>query len=254
MGLRAQLWQLSVGRVLPEALSSGVLRVTRQHYRLMERWWELLQSDAYQSCQQREWCKRPIHMLGDQDVLTALLTSTEFTQVPLKILRRGKHIIQFDGVWGYTTFDRTRNLLGDGPTFIHSGAGKPWATRWEAERSDNLRDYLKMAYLDVSPYTLSSIKFSGDLECDTGWMGAHYRLSSMLRLLAMQHPALTGLPMAILADIARLIKRAHATLFRQKCVSQVPNARQESKGLHERSRGDAGIDASQELVSPRCQD
>jgi len=254
MGLRAQLWQLSVGRVLPEALSSGVLRVTRQHYRLMERWWELLQSDAYQSCQQREWCKRPIHMLGDQDVLTALLTSTEFTQVPLKILRRGKHIIQFDGVWGYTTFDRTRNLLGDGPTFIHSGAGKPWATRWEAERSDNLRDYLKMAYLDVSPYTLSSIKFSGDLECDTSWMGAHYRLSSMLRLLAMQHPALSGLPMAILADIARLIKRAHATLFRQKCVSQVPNARQESKGLHERCRGDAGIDASQELVSPRCQD
>ena len=78
MGLRAQLWHLSVGRVLPGALNSGVIRVTRRHYRLMQRWWELLQSDAYQSCQQTEWCKRPIHMLGDQDVLTALLSSHRF--------------------------------------------------------------------------------------------------------------------------------------------------------------------------------
>ena len=166
-GCRAQLWQLSVGRVLPGALNSGVIRVTRQHYRLMQRWWELLQSDAYQSCQQREWCKRPIHMLGDQDVLTALLTSTEFAQVPLRVLRRGKHIIQFDGVWGYTTAERTRNLLGDGPTFIHSMAGKPWVARWESESLNHLREYLKMVYLDVSPYTLSSARFSRDLGCDT---------------------------------------------------------------------------------------
>ena len=254
MGLRAQLWNLSVGRVLSEALSSGVIRVTRKHYRLMERWWELLQSDAYQNSQQEEWSKRPIHMLGDQDVLTALLTSTEFAQIPLTVLRRGKHIIQFDGVWGYTTADRTRNLLGDGPTFIHSGAGKPWATCWEAERPTNLRDYLKMVYLDVSPYTLSSLRFSGDLGCDTSWMRAHYRLSSMLRLLAMRHPALTGLPMAIPADIARFIKRAHDTIFRQKCVPQVPVAYQESKELPERARGDAGIDACQDTGSRRCQD
>jgi lipopolysaccharide biosynthesis glycosyltransferase len=224
IGLRAQLWQLSVGRVLPAALSSGVLRVTRQHYRLMERWWELLQSDAYQSCQQKEWQERPIHMLGDQDVLTALLTSIEFVKIPLKVLRRGKHIIQFDGVWGYTTAERTRNLFGDGPAFIHSGAGKPWATRWESERPNHLREYLKMVYLDVSPYTLSSVKFSEDLGCDTSWMCAHYKLSSILRSLAMQHPALTGLPMAVFADIARLMKRAHESLFRQSWVPQVRNS------------------------------
>ena len=50
-----------------------------------------------------EWLKRPIHMQGDQDVLTALLSSTEFAHIPLKTLRRSKHIVQFDGVWGYTT-------------------------------------------------------------------------------------------------------------------------------------------------------
>jgi hypothetical protein len=242
MGLRAQLWQLSVGRVLPGALNSGVIRVTRQHYRLMQRWWELLQSDVYQSCQQREWCKRPIHMLGDQDVLTALLTSTEFAPVPLRVLRRGEHIIQFDGVWGYTTAERTRNLFGDGPTFIHSMAGKPWVACWKSGSPNPLRNYLKMVYLDVSPYTLSSVQFSRDLGCDTGWMRAHYRLSSILRLLAMQHPALTGLPMAILADVARLIKGVRDSLFRQSCVPQVPNAHHAPKGVSQRAGRGAVIE------------
>ena len=170
-GLRAQLWQLPVGRILPTPLNSGVLRATRRHYRLMERWWELLQSDEYQTCQRnREWLKRPIHMQGDQDVLTALLSSTEFAHIPLRALRRGKDIVQFDGVWGYTTAERTRNLLGDGPTFIHSMGCKPWVAPWKSERRNDLREYLKMVYLDVSPYTLSSAKFRPDLGCDTNWM------------------------------------------------------------------------------------
>jgi hypothetical protein len=218
-GLRAQLWTFSVGRVLRTAINSGVLRATRRHYGLMKRWWELLQSDVYQSCQQKEWQKRPIHMAGDQEVLIALLTSTEFAHIPLRTLRRGKHIIQFDGVWGYTTAERTRNLLGDGPTFIHSIGAKPWVTPWKPERANHLGEYLKMVYLDVSPYTLCSAKFKEDLGCDTNWMCAHYKLSSILRLLAMQHPALSGLPMAVFADIARLIKRAHASLLRQSLGS-----------------------------------
>lgn len=84
--LRARLWGLQHGRVLPFALSSGVLRVTTHHYHLMERWWDLLQSKAYQEQQTREWRRRPVHMLGDQDVLTALLTSKEFSDTPISVL------------------------------------------------------------------------------------------------------------------------------------------------------------------------
>ena len=220
-GLRAQLWHLSVGRVLPTSLNSGVLRATRRHYPLMERWWELLQSDEYQRCQRNEeWRKRPIHMQGDQDVLTALLTSTEFAHIPLRALRRGKHIVQFDGVWGYTTAERTRNLLGDGPTFIHCMGCKPWTARWKSERRNDIREYLKMVYLDVSPYTLSSAKFRPDLGCDTNWMCAHYKFSAMLRSLAMHHPALTGLPMAVFLDIARLIKRVHESMFLRRFATK----------------------------------
>jgi hypothetical protein len=215
---RAELWQFSVGRVFPASLNSGVLRVTRRHYPLMKRWWELLQSDEYQRWQRKEkgMRKRPIHMQGDQDVLTALLNSTEFAHIPLKVLRRSKHIVQFDGVWGYTTAERLRNLLGDGPTFIHSMGCKPWVTRWESQRRNSLREYLKMVYLDVSPYTLSSAKFKEDLGCDTNWMRAHYKFSAILRSLAMHHPALTGLPMAVFLDIARLIKRVYDSMFRQR--------------------------------------
>ena len=183
----------------------------------MERWWELLQSDAYQRCQRNEaWRERPIHMQGDQDVLTALLTSTEFAHIPLRALRRGKDIVQFDGVWGYTTAERTRALLGHGPTFIHSMGCKPWIAPWKSARRNDLREYLKMVYLDVSPYTLSSAKFRPDLGCDTNWMCAHYKFSAILRSLAMQHPALTGLLMAVFFDIARLIKRVRESMFRQR--------------------------------------
>jgi lipopolysaccharide biosynthesis glycosyltransferase len=217
-GRRAQLWQLSVGRVLPSALNSGVLRVTRLHYSLLKRWWELLQSDEYQEWQRKEkdMGKRPIHMQGDQDVLTALLTSTEFAHIPLKILRRSKHIVQFDGVWGYTTAERLRNLLGDGPTFIHCMGTKPWVAPWKSERRKGLVDYLKMVYVDVSPYTLSSARLKQDLQCDTNWIDAHYRFSAILRSIAMQHPVLTGLPMAVFLDIARFIKRARDSMFRQR--------------------------------------
>ena len=204
--LRARLWRLPVGRVLPFGLNTGVLRVTKEHYRLMERWWKLLQSDEYQDFQKKEWRQRPVHMLGDQDVLTALLTSKEFSEIPIYILRRGKHIVQFNGVWGYTVAERMRKLLGDSPTFVHQFGHKPWSDRWRP--CADLRDYVKKVYLDVSPYTLSAMQFRRELECDTEWMEPHYVLSRILRALGMGKSALAGLPMAIFLDLARMGKWA----------------------------------------------
>lgn len=204
-GLRARLWGLPVGRVLPFALSSGVVRVTKDHYHLMERWWELLQSTNYQEFQQKAWKQRPVHMLGDQDVLTALLTSKEFSHIPIQILRRGKHILQFDGVYGYTVAERMRNLLGDGPIFIHSGAGKPWSEQWPLE-PNGLREYIKQVYLDLSPYTLSSLRFKHEMECSAEWMEPHYMLSRFLRAIGMGCQELVGLPIAIFMDFARIVK------------------------------------------------
>ena len=183
-----------------------MIRVTKNHYRLMGRWWELLQSNEYQEAQQKAWEQRPVHMLGDQDVLTALLTSKEHSQIPIYILRRGKQILQFDGVYGYTVAERMRNLLGDGPTFVHSGAGKPWSDRWRLEPDNGLREYIKKVYLDLSPYTLSALRFRHELGRSTEWMEPHYALSRILRAMGIGRPALVGLPMAVFADLARAVK------------------------------------------------
>jgi hypothetical protein len=200
---RARAWGLPVGRVLRTAVCSGVIRVTKDHYHLMERWWELLRSDLYQDFQKKDWSERPDHMLGDQDVLTALLTSKEFAHIPLFVLRRGRHIIQFDGIWGYTVAERMMNLLGCGPAFIHSAAAKPWSDRWRLE-PPTAKEYIKKVYLDLSPYTLLAMRFRYELECDTTWMRPHYRLSRILRATGGGHSALVGLPMAVIADLARM--------------------------------------------------
>jgi hypothetical protein len=202
--LRARSWGLPVGRVLPFGLNSGVLRVTRAHRSLMERWWELLQSGTYQDFQRSAWGQRPVHMLGDQDVLTALLTSKEFAGIPLHILQRGKDIIQFDGVYGYTITERLTNVLDGCAIFIHSAAGKPWSELWERPKS--LREYIKLIYLDVSPYTISALPFRCELGCDTAWMEPHFALSKILRMLGFGRAALVGLPIAIAMEPGRIAK------------------------------------------------
>jgi len=205
--LRARLWGIPVGRVLPFALSSGVVRATMDHRRLLQRWWELLQTEKYQQVQRMKWKERPIHMLGDQDVLTALLTSEEFSQVPIRVLRRGKHVIQFDGIYGYTVAERMRNLLGDGPAMIHSGASKPWSVEWRLEPARGMREFIKMLYLDLSPYTIAALRLREAVNCETAWMEPHYGLSRFQRALGMGLPALVGMPMAIFADAIRLFKQ-----------------------------------------------
>ena len=222
--LRARLWGLPVGRVLPFALNSGVLRVTRAHHQLMDRWWKLLQSDIYQDFQKKTWLERPIHMQGDQDVLTALLTSKEFSEIPIHILRRGKHILQFDGVYGYTLAERLGNLPSGCPAFVHSVAGKPWSDPWQLEPGGGLREYIKKVYLDLSPYTLSALRYKHEMGSGTEWMRPHYALSRVLRVLGMWYPPLVGLPMAFFADIGRLakyIRKSGRTSFSQLKTSEL---------------------------------
>jgi hypothetical protein len=205
--LRARLWGFPVGRVLPFGLNSGVLRVTRHHSSLIERWWQCLQSEEYLHAQKLAWRQRPFHLLGDQDVLTALLTSKYFSDVPLNILRRGKHIIQFNGVYGYTVAERLTNLFKTGPTFVHTPGGKPWSQEWRRQAvSRGLSEFIKSINLDLSPYTLSALRFKKDLGCDAGWMAPHHVVSGMLRKLGMSHPALSGLPIAALMEFPRIAK------------------------------------------------
>ncbi len=145
-------------------------------------------------------------MLSDQDVLTALLASDEFTDVPLKILRRGSDIIQYYGLVGFTVSERIVNLARGAPMFVHAQGLKPWSPdNWNIH-ADNLMAYMEAVYRDLSPYSLIASHYRGNLSGDTSWMRPHFALSWALRKVGFSYPPLVGLPIAIVADVLRLLK------------------------------------------------
>ena len=69
----------------------------------------------YRDEQTKVWDSRGVHMVGDQDVLTALLCSEEFSDVPIEIFYRGSGIIQYFGLYGFTLRERLRCLINGLP-------------------------------------------------------------------------------------------------------------------------------------------
>lgn len=212
-GLRARLWGFEVGRVLPFTLNTVVLRVTRAHRPVLERWKDLLASPEYRAAQRLEVRPgdgdgRPLHMLGDQEVLTALLASIQFSHHPIHYLRRGRDIIQFFGPYGYTVAERMHHLVSGMPPFVHAMGQKPWLpapkakTAWEA---------FYQFYAAVSPYTAMARGHSAALACRL-WLRPPNLASRIITWLGFGQPALIGLPLALVADsirLARYLKRRY---------------------------------------------
>ena len=207
-GLRARLWGLRVGRSLPFTANTGVLRATTVHANLLKRWILFLEDAEYREAQGKDWFERPAHVYGDQDVLTALLASEEYANVPLKFLRRGKDIIQFFGPCGYTFSERLYNIVYGMPPFIHSQVVKPWLKE-DAGGPTDWRQPFNSLYLQLSPYTISARKYRRRLP-DAEWMNATSFLGKVLRVCGFYYPPLTGLPLAIASDIFSLAKRFFA--------------------------------------------
>lgn len=215
-GERARRWGFEVGRNLPFAVNTGVLRATDAHRALLECWRGLLSSDAYLQAQRCDWRIRPWHMLTDQDVLTAVLSSGDFSEIPIKALVRGSDIIQFFGPRGYTVAERITNIINGGPTFVHSQGAKPWNYAWERVPLYDLKQYLRAVYLDLSPYTLAARKYRKNLSNNTDWMNSHFLLAKILRVFGVWYPPLVGLPLALIWDIQSLGKRVAKVICRSQ--------------------------------------
>ncbi|MGP1373482.1 MAG: nucleotide-diphospho-sugar transferase [Almyronema sp.] len=204
-GYRAKAWGFEVGRQLPFTLNTGVVRVTPAHSPLLDAWKAGLESDRYRAAQALPIGQRPFYLFGDQDVLTALLSSQAFATVPLKILRRGKEIIQYFGPPGYTLSERLGNFCNGLPAFIHSQGEKPW--RYRAAQA-GIRRHFDQARLELSPYVYTATRYKGSLPPDDlAWLAPQSRLGKGLKILGLGQPALTGLPLAALYSVLRLAKR-----------------------------------------------
>ncbi|WP_375396512.1 hypothetical protein [uncultured Sphingomonas sp.] len=199
-GQRARQWGMPVGRTLPFTANTGVIRVTPAHRALLEAWHDLLQSDVYRAAQDRPWYERPDHLAGDQEVLTALLASRPFADIPIRFLRRGPDIVQFFGTAGYTLGERLHHLRRGLPYFIHSQGFRPW---WPTPRpTSGMAARFAWLYNALSPYTTLARNYAGALE-DDSWLKPPSRAA---RLFGHRKAPLAGLPLAIIADLKRMPK------------------------------------------------
>ena len=210
--LRARLWGFKVGRRFPFTLNTAILRVTRAHIPLLERWRSFLVSQPYKEEQAKTWNTRRVHMVGDQDVLTALLCSQEFCHIPVEIFLRASGIIQYFGFYGFTTPERVRCLIHGLPPFVHSQGAKAWIPL-ERSGSRSLRDLLTEVYQDASPYIVLAASWWPTET--SSWTRPRSHFSRVLRAVGFGNPALTGLPIALIIDIARVtLSFARAFSFR----------------------------------------
>src|SRR5687768_11301832 len=148
-------------------------------------------------------------MMGDQDVLNALLGAREFATLPLHILRTGTDIIHAGGALGYSLGERLRGVLGPKPAFLHAAAGKPWL--WlgggEGWSRPGFFAWHRRLLQEVSPYVAEARKYRDELAMDTGWMDRSSGIGTALRVAGLGHFALRGLPITVVATVMNSLGR-----------------------------------------------
>jgi hypothetical protein len=210
-GRRARAWGFEPVRNFHFTLNSGVIRASACHRLLLQRWRSLLESSEYQAARVLDWRVCPAHLLGDQDVLTALLCGPEFGTVDVHVLRRGPDVVQCLGPFCYTLRERLGNVYDAGPSFVHSQGFKPWRSSQSEPQS---RSTYRTLLSDTSIYLLEAQRLSGDVENELPWTKASSVLGALLRFCGLGNRILTGLPLAIAGDLARMLRWIKARVAR----------------------------------------
>jgi hypothetical protein len=179
-------------------INACVLRVTQAHRPLLERYLQMTQDAKYREVQTLPIERRPIYLLGDTPILTALLESEEFSRTHFDYLRLGRHIAQCAGSSGYRPHHRLLDLFRGLPPLIHGLGRKPWDP---ARTRNSVERFMLDFATDVSPYVLAARKVAKQLDMAPAWLEARTVPGAMLRGLTAGHPALAGLPLAILHSL-----------------------------------------------------
>lgn len=133
------------------------MQVTSAHYDFLNTWIEYLENDSYRKYQQLPMSERPKHAICEDSVLTALLASEVFGDLPVVFLKNGIDIAQCLSPGSYTTLDRLLTLVRGLPPLVHAMGKKPWEAK-------------SKSYYDLlSPYTCVAryfIDFLSDDEKD----------------------------------------------------------------------------------------
>ena len=195
-----------VGRPLPRVINTGALSISVAHRSLVGAWKQVLLSEEYRAAQAAPWNERPAHFMGDQEILTALLGSSDFAAVPVAYLREGDDIIQMFGPAGYAPGDRLRNANRGLPALVHSMGHKPWRPGAAGGRS-KLRDRYDDLHGELSPYAYVARDVVGDDRDAYPWLFRRSVIGGAMRALSGDNPALAGLPLALFDGAVRRAKR-----------------------------------------------
>jgi hypothetical protein len=205
---RTVAWGLDPGREMPCTINSGVLRVTPEHVGLLKAWQLMLQHPIYARAQALPWYDRPLHMITDQEALTALLGSQPYASIPMALLRRGVDIAQCMGPGGFTPWERVRALRSGLPGLIHSMGIKPWTKEAMPPRLQlNLqtwRKYYDYLHMELTPYVSTARKYGPALKEDISWMKLKSKTARVMTAIAAHSPILQEFPLSLVdAEVRR---------------------------------------------------
>lgn len=204
--LRAAAHGLTAVRNLPYHPNSGSVLASRAHLPLLAAWSRLLSGETYLAAQKLPVLRRPAAMLGDQDVLWALLASAEFAGLPVAYLQTGIDMLQDSGANGFSLRDRWLVLAGGRPAFVHAlGAIKPWDFG-SAPRLRPAGRYLAHLAYELSPYFEAARPYAGLLG-DPAWLRRRSWVAKGLNAVCAGNIALRGLPLALPAALSAGYRR-----------------------------------------------
>jgi hypothetical protein len=209
--IRTEAWGLRVGRGLPSTINTGILRITSKHRVLLEAWDTMLHHPLYARLQRVPWYERPLHMIGDQEVLTALLGSAAFKEVRIKLLKRGSEIAQCMGPAGFTPTERIKSFLSKTPPLIHSMGAKPWLTGVESPKLgfnlQSIRKSYEFLHAELSPYSAVAHEHRHLLGEDSDWLGLSSRTARFVSALFRDDIVLKEMPLSVFDSVVRHTRR-----------------------------------------------
>lgn len=205
--IRAEGYGLVPSRDPPYPVNSGSILASTQHRDLLTQWSLLLSDGRYQEAQSRPIAERPVAFVGDQDALWALLTSQEFSNVPVGYFLIGPDMIQHCGANGYHVLDRLVRPSGKGPVLVHMlGRYKPWSFEDIPSMRHRPADYLNLVCFELSPYFEAAKPFARELDWPA-WLHRRTLPARILNLAFGGNVALRGLPLALASWAAASLGR-----------------------------------------------
>ena len=206
---RTKGWNLALGREVKATVCSGFIRATKAHLELLTLWEQLLNDPTYLEAQALGYKEeKPLHLLGDQDVLTALLGSKQFENLPLKLLHRGSEIIQDIPGRGYTVQERIENLKRNqlAPLLHAQGDAKPWVSA--NLKLSNLKNLILRTNVELSTYFHEARHYINALDEPTNCLQFRSPLATFFRVILGNNPTLQGLPLTGIYTMLSLMKRS----------------------------------------------